>query len=141
MKNVEKYMDVLLKLENSTGIAIVDGEPASCRDTKCSNCDMPGFGCGEGILRWMFSEYNEKPVLAERQYYFLKALPLNSRIKLDSQTNGELQLEIQPIDGKVWLIPGEFFNRIFPSLPIKDDHRWHDVSEMLTMPVGDGSND
>lgn len=136
MTNFEKYKDMLLALNKGDDIAVVKGKPVSCSDIACTNCDYSGGNCESKLLKWLLSEYKEEPTLTERQYHFLKALPLNSRLKLElPQLNGIHRLNIQTIDGKVWIIPGELFSRVFPSLPIKFDNKWHVVSELLTWKV------
>lgn len=62
MLNKEKYAKEILDVVcNGDTVAIVNGKPVHCNDTKCYICD---YDClyGKGFRKWANSEYVEPPV-------------------------------------------------------------------------------
>lgn len=62
MLNKEKYAKEILDVVcNGDTVAIVNGKPVHCDDTKCYICDYDCL-CGEGFRKWANSEYVEPPI-------------------------------------------------------------------------------
>lgn len=67
MTNKEKYGNEIIELAVNTGkLALKNGEPALCRETKCEECDFYGLDSCKGstynFREWLNSEYVEPPV-------------------------------------------------------------------------------
>lgn len=65
MLNIEYYKDKLKKLGiiNLDKLALVQGQPHICDDTKCTEClFIHTFSCSDEALNWLLTEYKEPEV-------------------------------------------------------------------------------
>lgn len=83
MTNFEKYKDFFEKWAKEDRIAILDNKPKRCSDIACCRCDLKKTetSCTALLVKWLYEEYKETPVLTKAQYYFLKSLNPYVRIK------------------------------------------------------------
>lgn len=133
MTNFEKYKDFFEKWAEEDRIAILDNKPKACLDTTCCCCDLkkPGASCEALLVKWLYEEYKETPVLTKAQYYFLKSLNPYARIR--KTKNG---IELQKVDDFL-LIRDSILNNFFSGLPELKPQVWYNVSDMLEWKVID----
>lgn len=65
MLNIEYYKKKLVKLGiiNLDKLALVQGQPHICDDTKCTEClFIHTFSCSDEALNWLLTEYKEPEV-------------------------------------------------------------------------------
>nr|DAQ31576.1 MAG TPA: hypothetical protein [Caudoviricetes sp.] len=65
MLNIEYYKELLVKLGiiNLDKLALVQGQPHICDDTKCTEClFIHTFSCSDEALNWLLTEYKEPEV-------------------------------------------------------------------------------
>lgn len=66
MLNIEKYKDELenLGVLNPNALAVIDGKPCMCQETKCDMCELYSkeSRCVDRTGNWLFSEYKEPEV-------------------------------------------------------------------------------
>ena len=70
--NMEHFREKLEWLIGGEAIetpAVVDGKPVSCTGMSCGDCDLyeKTKPCRVALIKWLMSEYKEKPVLTERE--------------------------------------------------------------------------
>lgn len=62
MLNKEKFAKEIIEIVtngNSNDIAVVDGKPCVCRNTRCKDCDFNVSTCHKELNEWANSEYKE----------------------------------------------------------------------------------
>lgn len=62
MLNKEKFAKEIIEIVtngNSNDIAVVDGKPCVCGNTRCKDCDFNGITCDKELNEWANSEYKE----------------------------------------------------------------------------------
>lgn len=62
MLNKEKFAKEIIEIAtngNSNDIAVVDGKPCVCGNTRCKDCDFNASTCGKELNEWANSEYKE----------------------------------------------------------------------------------
>lgn len=81
MTNFEKYKDDILELSKKTNrIAVANGKPMTCYNTKCSKClfyrgDKLYCKSVEGLLEWLYEEYKEPaPKLTAKERAFCEII-------------------------------------------------------------------
>ena len=60
MLNKEKFAKEIIEIAtngNSNDIAVVDGKPCVCGNTRCKDCDFNASTCGKELNEWANSEY------------------------------------------------------------------------------------
>lgn len=66
MLNIEKYKEELenIGVLNPDGLAVIDGKPCMCQETKCNMCELRSVEscCVDRTDNWLFSEYKEPEV-------------------------------------------------------------------------------
>ena len=131
MTNFEKFREYLLNETDAfPSFAIVNGKPCSCGDVACSKCDLRSSvgACRVGFVRWLYEEYEEKPILSERAYHFLKSLPSGARIR---ECGPHLQIQTQ----NVCVISSYRHYNYVPDLPPLVNEMWYEVSDLLKLEV------
>ena len=132
MTNFEKYRKEVLDMaaRNVTPIAVCGGRPRACEESVCSDCELYAINgnCVAKFLRWLYKEYQEKPIISERTYHFLKSLPEGARIKYSGGF-----LYINTGDGVESIYCDD--NLFLPKLPPLVEDLWYEVSEILKWEV------
>lgn len=62
MLNKEKFAKEIIEIAtngNSNDIAVVDGKPCVCGNTRCKDCDFNASTCGKELNEWANSEYEK----------------------------------------------------------------------------------
>lgn len=133
MTNFEKYKDFFEKWAGKEPIAIVNNKPKRCLDISCSSCDLKKDGptCTTLLVKWLYEEYKETPVLTKAQYYFLKSL--NPYVRIKKINNG---IELSYGDD-FRTIGDSTLNDFFSGFPELKHNGWYDVSDMLKWKVID----
>lgn len=133
MTNFERYRSVFEEWSEKDQIAILNNKPKRCYDVdvKCDICDLrkPGTSCSTALVKWLYKEYKETPVLTKAQYYFLKSINPYARIK--KITDG---IEIQTTEN-FRVISNSTLNDFFSGFPELKKGIWYDVSDMLEWEV------
>lgn len=64
MTNKEKYADKIINIAVNSKLALKDGKPAPCAETRCSECGFfsNDYKCRHNVHKWLDSEYVEPPV-------------------------------------------------------------------------------
>lgn len=133
MTNFEKYKDFFEKWAEGDRIAILDNKPKSCSSISCSSCDLknPKASCTTLLVKWLYEEYKETPVLTKAQYHFLKSL--NPYVRIKKINNG---IELSYGDD-FRTIGDSTLNDFFSGFPKLKHNGWYDVSDMLEWKVVD----
>ena len=120
MKNKEKYSKEIVDIAcNGDSIAVVGstGKIGPCCETSCREClfNTGTSSCKDEIIKWVESEYIEKPVISKLDREFLEYL--NGKIKYITRDGaGELYAySAKPCKERGAWMPqtGEFFNLDF----------------------------
>lgn len=64
MTNKEKYADKIIEISARSKLALKDGKPVPCAETRCSECGFlsTDYTCIHKANEWLNSEYVEPPV-------------------------------------------------------------------------------
>ena len=64
MTNKEKYADKIIEIAAISRLALKDGKPVPCAETRCLECGFLGtdYTCNHKVHEWLNSEYVAPPV-------------------------------------------------------------------------------
>lgn len=90
MKNFEKWEKELLSIaEDCKSFGVKFGKPKKCSEISCSQCDLSFHktgidgGCDPKKVKWLYSEYVEKPELTKQEAVLVKLLQENMYLARD----------------------------------------------------------
>ena len=132
MTNYEYFKDEIIEIvtrrcSQAQTLAVVNGEPAMCGKTKCSDCDLKytvksslQIGCVDARKAWLNTERTEKPKLTKKERMFCELV--------------ETGWIIRDVQGTIWCsknvpehrIDCEGFEGWYPSAGILIDCRYPD---------------
>lgn len=80
MTNFEYWKDRILEITEHDGLAVYSDKPLPCKEVNCSLCISnvdtadTDVGCERHIIKWLYSEHEEKPKLTKRERKLCEAL-------------------------------------------------------------------
>ena len=148
--NANKYYEELNDLiERDCGIAIVNNEPYRCDTLNCSSCDLENYcdGCATELLKWLLSEYKEKPTITSNEKKFLELIASDYKyVVKDKDEDGIYVHSEEPKEKSEvsWIshnkerwVDSDFLQGVkFPFIKWEDEKAWL-ISDLLKLEVKD----
>ena len=110
MTNFEHWKDKLKELASTAnGVGVLNGVPVNCCAIDCEVCDLEVGECSDGqLLKWLLSEYVEKPKLTKKERKFCELV--------------ETGWIARDADRRIW---------IFLNKPPKSDFGWSEIGHSM----------
>ena len=152
MKNREKFAKEILNIACNGGVIAVtkDNKVVCCRDINCEQClfykgdDYGGYCDDTERIRWVESEYVDKPTITSREKKFLDALLSNCKYIARDKDNLLYVYYGKPIRGnKFWIsdyacydIPKDMYGDVFSFIKWEDEEPWS-IEDLKKLEVKD----
>ena len=140
MKNREKFAKEIVDIacKDDTIAVTEDNKVVCCMDINCEQClfhkgdDYGGYCDDTERIRWVESEYVEKPKITSREKNFLDALLSNCRYIARDKNNLLYVYYDKPIRGnKFWIscyashnMPKDMYGDVFSFIKWEDEEPW-----------------